>query len=428
MESYTCEADYLRDLAGRAELPEGFRCAVKAISFRPRERATAAALPMNLSLILLDRETPDFAAVFTRNSFPGAPVLIGRRRLAEPAVRGILINNKIANVATPRGEQDAEALLSALGGLVGCRPGSLFAASTGIIGWELPVEPMREALPELVASLDSSSILPLARGIMTTDAYPKVRCAEVGRGRIVGVAKGAGMIEPNMATLLCFLLTDLSVDRAELREHLAWCVERSLNRISIDSDQSTSDTAILLSSGTRGRAAPAEFRAGLLAVLSGLAFDIVRNGEGVGHVLRVRVHGARSERTELGIARAVVNSPLVKTAVHGNDPNVGRIVSAAGDWVGNAGAADEERVSAMVVRLGGEEIYSGGCFRLDAAKEDRLSAYLRERALDTRRVAWPQHDRSVDIEISLGGDSAGIEVLGCDLSCEYVRENADYRS
>ena len=426
MESYTSEADYLRALESRAALPQGFRCAVKPLTFRPRERATPDALPMNLSLILMDRPTANFAAVFTRNKFPGAPVLIGRRRLEEKSVRGVLINNKISNVCTPHGERDAETLLQCLGDTVGADAGSFFAASTGIIGWELPVQEMRQGLPALAASLQADSILPVARAIMTTDAFPKVRSAAVGKGRIVGTAKGAGMIEPNMATLLCFLLTDVAVARDELRGHLAWCVERSLNRISVDSDQSTSDTAILLSSGERGPAAPGEFRSALLSVLSGLAFDIIRNAEGAGHAVRVRVLRARDEAMALGIARAVANSPLVKTAVFGNDPNVGRIVSAVGDHLGN----NEPGVDCgrMAVRLGGEEIFSHGCFSLDTRKEERLSSYLKERAFETRRTPWPQHDRTVDIEIALDGESPAVEVLGTDLSYDYVKENADYRS
>jgi glutamate N-acetyltransferase/amino-acid N-acetyltransferase len=229
-----------------------------------------------------------------------------------------------------------------------------------------------------------------------------------------------------MATLLCFLCTDVAVPRARLREDLSWCVQRTLNRLSIDGDQSTSDTAILLSSGLKGPADPVAFRAALLEVLSGLAFDIVRNGEGMGHVIRVRVERAKDEAAAIGVARAVVNSPLVKTAVFGNDPNVGRIVSAIGDYLGNTGGRLD--TGRAVVRLGGEEIFSNACFRLDVEKERRLSAYLRGRAFDTTRVAWPQHDRTVDIEITLDGTSPGVEVLGSDLSYDYVRENADYRS
>ena len=426
VESFSSETEYLQHLEGRAALPDGFHCSTRSILFSPRERATPAPLPMNLSLILLDRPTSDFGAVFTRNGFPGAPVRIGRERLGRPSIRGVLVNNKISNVCTAHGEQDASRLLVSLGRLIDEPGESLFAASTGIIGWELPVVEMEAALPDLVAGCIGTSLLPIARAIMTTDAFPKVRSAAAGRGMIVGTAKGAGMIEPNMATLLCFLCTDVAVERERLREDLAWCVERTLNRISVDGDQSTSDTAILMSSGTRGPADPAEFRAALLTVLAGLAFDIVRNAEGIGHAMRVRVGRARDEAEALGIARAIVNSPLVKTAVFGNDPNVGRIVSAVGDYMGTSGLA--LRPEAVVVRMGGTEIFSGGCFRLDSGKEEKLSNYLRDRAFDTKRIPWPQHDRTVDIEVTLEGDSETVEVLGSDLSYDYVKENADYRS
>jgi glutamate N-acetyltransferase/amino-acid N-acetyltransferase len=426
VESFSNESDYLSALESRSALPDGFRCATQAIRFSPRERATSEPLRMNLSLLLLEEETPAFGAVFTRNRFPGAPVLIGRERLGQRGIRGVLVNNKIANVGTPHGREDAERLLGRLGDILHITGESFFAASTGIIGWELPVEEMGAALPSLTGGLSSGSILPMARAIMTTDAFPKVRRAAAGQGSIVGIAKGAGMIEPNMATLLCFLCTDCAVDRDRLREHLAWCVERTLNRISVDSDQSTSDTAILLSSGRRGRVDDEAFREALLSVLSGLAFDIVRNAEGIGHAMRIRVERARDEATALGVARAIVNSPLVKTAIFGNDPNVGRIVSAIGDYMGNARLPlDPTRT---VVRMGGEEIFAGGCFRLDAEKELRLSSYLRERALDTKRVPWPQHERTVDIDVAFDGASAAVEVMGSDLSYDYIKENADYRS
>jgi len=426
VESFTSESDYLKELETRAALPHGFRCSAAPLSFFPRERSLEKPLPMNVSLIVLEKETRNFAAVFTSNRFPGAPVLIGRRRLKEPAIRGILVNNKISNVGTPHGEKDAEALLASLAGLLHAPAERFFAASTGIIGWELPVAEMTAALPGLVAGLRAGSILPVARAIMTTDAFPKVRRSAVGPGAIVGIAKGAGMIEPNMATLLCFLCTDCAVPREQLREDLAWCVGRTLNRISVDGDQSTSDSAVLLSSGARGPVGREEFRRGLLEVLSGLAFDIMRNAEGVGHVMRVRVTRAADEAEAEAVARAVANSPLVKTAIFGNDPNVGRIVSAVGDWMGNAGKPLD--TTRLTVRMGGEEIFGAGSFRLDAEKENRLNAYLRERAFPTPRVPWPQHDRTVDVDIELNGGSPVVEVLGSDLSYDYVRENADYRS
>ncbi len=426
VERYASEKDYLDALALRAALPEGFRAAAVPLAFRPRERAVTEPLPMNLSLIALDEPTASFAGVFTRNRFPGAPVLIGRERLGRPVTRGVLINNRISNVCTAHGREDAEELLAGLGGATGSQAGDWFAASTGIIGWQLPVAEMRGALPSLVSGLDRSSLLPVARAIMTTDAFPKVRRASAGRASVVGIAKGAGMIEPNMATLLCFLCTDAAVDRESLRAGLAWCVERTLNRISVDSDQSTSDTVLAFASGRKGPVADDALRGALFAVLSGLAGDIVRNGEGTSHVIRVTVRGAPDEPLAAAVGKAVVNSPLVKTAVCGNDPNVGRIVSAIGDFAGNAGVALDPR--AVTVRMGGLEIFAGGCFRLDADKEKRLSAYLRECGWPAGTKGFPVHDRCVDIEVDMGGGSAAVEILGSDLSAEYVRENADYRS
>jgi glutamate N-acetyltransferase / amino-acid N-acetyltransferase len=426
VETYASEKEYLQELAARAALPEGFRASVSPLCFRPRERTVAEPLPMNLSLIALENPTAVFAGVFTRNRFPGAPVLLGRDRLGEHHSRGVLVNNKVSNVCTPRGRQDAEELLGALAAAAGGSAGDYFAASTGIIGWQLPVAEMRSALPALLSGLQADSLLPVARGIMTTDAFPKVRRAALGRGSLVGTAKGAGMIEPNMATMLCFLCTDAQVERSLLREELAWAVERTLNRISIDSDQSTSDTTLAFASGRRGPVDRDELRAGLLGVLGGLAGDIVRNAEGGGHVIRVKVLGAPDEASAAGIGKAVVNSPLVKTAVHGNDPNVGRIVSAVGDYAGSTGLVFEPR--SMSIRLGGVEIFSGGCFGLDAGKEAKLAAYLHSCGWQAGLKGYPPHDRTVDIEIELDGPQPPVEILGSDLSAEYVRENADYRS
>jgi glutamate N-acetyltransferase/amino-acid N-acetyltransferase len=426
MESCSPAEAYSVALEARAALPEGFRVATAPISFRPVEREVADPLAMNLSLILLDRETPEFAAVYTANRFPGAPVLIGRDRLARPGIRGVLVNNRISNVGTPTGRADAERLLAALGRAAEAPADAFLPASTGIIGWRLPVAEMEAALPGLVAGARGGSFAPVARAIMTTDRFPKLRCRTVGTGRIVGVAKGAGMIEPRLATMLCFLCTDVSVGREEARAALCGAAERTLNRISVDGDQSTSDTAVLLSSRARGPADPALFREALRQVLAELAMDIVRNGEGTSHVIRVTVAGADDEASAVSAGKAVANSPLVKTAVCGNDPNVGRLASAIGDWA--SAAAPWFEPSSLTLRLGGEEILAGGAFRLDAAKERLLCDYLRGAAFDPAARGFPAHDRCVDIGVSLGGGPGTAVVLGSDLSAEYVRENADYRS
>jgi glutamate N-acetyltransferase/amino-acid N-acetyltransferase len=426
MEAFTTAEEYFTALESRAALPEGFRASTASITFRPVERDVAQPLAMNLALILLDRETPEFAAVYTANRFPGAPVAIGRERLGRSGIRGVLVNNKIANVCTPTGRSDAERLLAALGRETGSPAEAFLPASTGIIGWRLPTAEMEAALPELVRGARGGSFAPVARAIMTTDRFPKLRSRAVGAGRLVGIVKGAGMIEPRLGTMLCFLCTDVSVGRDELRAALAWAAGRTLNRISIDGDQSTSDMAVLLSSGTKGRADPVVFREALHEVLAGLAADVVRNGEGTSHVIRVTVSGARDNEAAAGAGKAVVNSPLVKTAVCGNDPNVGRLAGAIGDWAGTA--APWLDPASVAVRMGGVEVLAGGVFRLDAAKEKRLSAYLRDAAFDPTVRGFPAHDRCVDIEVSLGDGPGAAVVLGSDLSAEYVRENADYRS
>jgi glutamate N-acetyltransferase/amino-acid N-acetyltransferase len=423
MTNYTSADDYLQDLARRSALPAGFAVSTLALDFTPRE--VDARAQMNLTLLLPAEPTPLFAAAFTRNRIAGAPVLIGRERLAEPFLRGILINNKIANVCAPGGREGAEMLLEALAGQLGGRAQEYWAASTGVIGWRLPAGEMREALPALAEGLQTGSALDAARAIMTTDSYAKVRGAELGGGRITGIAKGAGMIEPNMGTMLAFVLTDIAVQREALREIWRECLDLSFNRISVDGDQSTSDMAVLVSSGRRDGVKVAEFRNALLAVCRDLAADIVRNGEGVGHVIRVRIRGAAGELAQ-GAAKAIVNSPLVKTAVYGNDPNVGRIVSAVGDYL--SCAAPGADVSGLRVCLGGTEVFAGGSFRLDPDKEAELSRYLRECAQDPALKGYPQHQREVLIEVDLGGVGDELEVLGSDLTDQYIRENADYRS
>lgn len=417
---------YLRELASRAVLPRGFSVAAAPLSFVPRERETGKPYAMNLTLIRADEPTPSFAGVFTRNAFPGAPVTVGRRRLAEPRVRGIIVNNRISNVCTDDGEAAIDTLLGEVARQAGGSPREYFSASTGIIGWRLPVAEMVGTLPSLVGGLQSASVLEAAKAIMTTDAFPKIRSAPVGRGRMVGIAKGAGMIEPNMATMLSFILCDCAVDREELRRILPRCVETSFNTISVDGDQSTSDMVLVLCSGAAGPAEPGQLEAALLEVCRGLAEDVVRNGEGVGHVIRVTATGAPDSATARGAAKAIVNSPLVKTAIFGNDPNVGRLVGALGDYLGNAGIAmDPSRVR---VSMGGELLFGGGAFRLSPALERKLAAMLAGAGLPTSGKRYPPHEKCVEILVELSAGNARSEVLGADLSYDYVKENADYRT
>lgn len=421
-------------LATQAALPAGFRVGTTRFEFMPREAPKPAK--MTLTLIALEKPTPDFAAMFTRNAFPGAPIIVGRKRLAEPTVGAVIINNKISNVCAPGGVETAEKICAATAQQLGLTAGQIIPSSTGIIGWSLPVDAIVGGLPQAAASLTSESILPAAEGIVTTDLYPKIRRASVGAGSIVGIAKGAGMIEPNMATMLVYILTDVIVPRAELRQMLARAVDSSFNAISIDSDTSTSDTVVALSSGHVPCTDWGDFERGLHQVCRDLAEDVVRNGEGVRHVIRVTVKNAASLGLARALGKAVVNGPLFKCAVAGNDPNVGRLIQAIGKYVGaNAAGTNLTKLSA---KLGGVEIFANGVFQLNPEKELALVKHLRDAELYQSAppqdgvfappIDYPPHERCVELEIDIGNGAASATVLGGDLTHEYVSENADYRS
>jgi glutamate N-acetyltransferase/amino-acid N-acetyltransferase len=421
-------------LAAQAALPGGFRAGTAELDFLPVEVPKPSR--MRLALLAVDRPTPAFAAKFTRNAFPGAPVLVGRRLLEAPRLGAVVVNTKVSNVCAPGGVEAAERVAGEAARLLGLAPGEVLPASTGVIGWRLPVDAMLGALPRAVAALQARTILPAAEAILTTDLYPKIRRAAVGPGSLVGIAKGAGMIEPNLATMLVFLLTDVTVSREALREALDLAVESSFQRISVDSDTSTSDTVVALSSCERPAPPPGALQNALSGVCRALAEDVVRNGEGVHHVLRVVVSGARTTGEAHAFGKAIVNSPLLKAAVNGNDPNVGRLLGAVGKHAGAAGIPlDPGRVRMAV---GGEVVLEGGAMRLDPGKERRIVAHMKAAELYASvpaeggsfrpPVDFPPHERSVEIAVELGMGEAGAEVLGADLSHEYVTENADYRS
>jgi glutamate N-acetyltransferase/amino-acid N-acetyltransferase len=426
MAVFTSEREYVNTLTPRSVLPQGFRVSTTRLTFVPRERPSEEPYAMNLALLLADEPTQVFAGAFTSNRVQGAPVEIARERMDRETMQAILVNNKIANVCAPSGKQDALTLTRELSHRLAINAEDCLSVSTGIIGWSLPVSDMIEAQPDLVAGLHTGASVDVARAIMTTDSFPKVRDAEVGAGRVVAIAKGAGMVEPNLATMLVFILTDVTISREELRRALSDAVEASFNRITIDGDQSTSDMVLAMSSARKPPPGRDEFRAALETVCRQLATDIVRNGEGAGHVIRVSVEGAPDASDARAVAKAVSNSPLVKTAIFGNDPNVGRIVSAVGDYAGNNGLPLD--LTRLRVRVGEEAVFEGGVFALDREKEVRLSEYLSGASMNPRLKGYPQHEREVKISISLGSGAGSAVVLGSDLSHEYIRENADYRT
>eukprot|EP00597_Dinobryon_sp_UTEXLB2267_P000319 CAMPEP_0170073366 /NCGR_PEP_ID=MMETSP0019_2-20121128/10806_1 /TAXON_ID=98059 /ORGANISM="Dinobryon sp., Strain UTEXLB2267" /LENGTH=413 /DNA_ID=CAMNT_0010282869 /DNA_START=258 /DNA_END=1499 /DNA_ORIENTATION=+ len=413
---------------------------------------------------MTDKPSESFAAIFTSNKFPGGPVLVGRKRLVfSKFLQAIVINNKISNVCpgggiADGGFADSQSICESVASSLQLPSSDMvFPSSTGIIGWRLPLEAMKNAIPNVIQNLQNASILPAAKGITTTDRYPKIRSisgtiqSTGEKWSIVAIAKGAGMIEPNLATMLCYILTDLNIKRPKLQRMLKDAVSNSFNCISVDGDQSTSDTVLAISSqviqlpnsngisenGDDDSVDEKAFASALQEICTQLAEDIVRNGEGTQHVIKVKVSGAPSKLIARGVGKSIVNSNLVKCAISGCDPNVGRIVGAVGSFLGNSQivSGDMEAVArSMVVELGGIEIFSDGCFRLDPAKESALSDYMLDCQLYPADLPeesrnYPPHNRVVDISVRFSGSgSEESTVIGSDLTREYVDVNADYRS
>jgi len=329
-------------------------------------------------------------------------------------VKAVVVNAGCANAVTGReGLEAAKRVRTRTAELLRCEENEIFLASTGVIGVVLPDKKVIESLPDSVHRLSSGGIDALSHAILTTDVGPKVAQATFTlggkRGRLVGVAKGAGMIHPNMATMLAFVMTDANLPPAVLQRALRSSVDQSFNAISVDGDTSTNDCVLLLASGKLGneaRADLADFQRALDAVCRELSWMIVRDGEGAIRVMEIEVAGARSERDAKLAAHAVATSPLVKTALHGGDPNWGRILAA----VGRSGA----RFSIKRVSL------TAGPITL---VRDGQPAPYREK--DAARVFSRER---VPLRVDLGGGSARAVVLSSDLGHDYVSLNADYRS
>ncbi len=360
------------------------------------------------------------AGVFTRNRCPGAPVDWCRTALKGGKARALVVNAGNANVFTGKaGTEATRATADAAAALVGCRPREVFLASTGVIGETLPHERLTAALPALHASLAEDAWEAAARGILTTDTFPKacVREATIGGQtvRLAGFAKGSGMIAPDMATMLCFVFTDARIPPAALQAMLGKGVDASFNRTTVDSDTSTSDTLLLFATGqakhprvpAEGGAALKDFARALSGLLLDLALQVVRDGEGAQKLVRVDVTGATTARSAQRIAMAVANSPLVKTAIAGEDANWGRIVMA----VGKAGEpADRDRLSVAV----------GGTWM--AREGSVVPGY------DEKPVVAHMKGRELEITVDLGLGRGKGTAWTCDLTHGYIDINGSYRS
>ncbi|MGA0117111.1 MAG: bifunctional glutamate N-acetyltransferase/amino-acid acetyltransferase ArgJ [Ilumatobacteraceae bacterium] len=357
--------------------------------------------------VVLAAEGSTSAGVFTQSRFAGPSVEVSRRHNTGHA-RAVVVISKNANVANgPEGLAHAEEITERVAEKLGVATSDVFIASTGVIGRLYPIDKIRAGINALPSTLPSTDAEDVARGIMTTDTVHKVSEATVAgsTARVVGVAKGVGMIEPNMATLIAMVFTDAAVDTPTLDAVFRRVINKTLNCVSVDTDTSTSDTAVILASGTSGAVDEASFEQALSSVLLDLTKKIARDGEGAETLIEVRVDAARDEVQAKTVAKAIVNSPLVKTAVHGADPNWGRVAMA----IGKCSEYTDINQDAVTIRFGAQEVYP---LRVNDAGLAQLSEYMK--------------GDDVLIHVSLNTGTAEATVWGCDLTDGYVRINADY--
>ena len=371
---------------------------------------------LDLALIFSERETA-VAGVFTTNKVVAAPVILTREHTKNGRARAIIANAGNANACTGKaGFNDARRTAELVADKLGIGSDEVLVASTGVIGQPLNVDRIVEALPALVERLSPDGIPTAARAIMTTDSFAKISHFEGHAGgrpyRILGVAKGAGMIMPNMATMLCFIVSDIRIDSHDLNGVLSSSVETTFNRITVDGDTSTNDTVLVMANGMAGNTALTEadskgFARGLETVMGELAQMIVRDGEGATKVIHMEIKGAHSASDALKAARTVGNSSLVKTACYGQDPNWGRIMAALGraDIV-----MDEEKVDIWVNDI---LIVSAGLGKGQEAEKKAAEIMVR---------------KEYTITIDLHRGDFEDRIITCDLTHEYVSINASYRT
>jgi glutamate N-acetyltransferase/amino-acid N-acetyltransferase len=380
-------------------LPQGFRAHVANIGIKDSSD--------DFTLVVADTVC-SAAGMFTQSRFAGPSVVVSREHIADHKAKAVVVISKNANVATGElGMSNAREVVAGVSSALACDPREVLIASTGVIGRQYPMDKVRAGLAALPAQPQDTSADDVARGIMTTDTVSKVaECVIAGStARVVGVAKGVGMIEPNMATLITMVFTDAQVSPSDLNSVFQRVIAKTFNCVSVDTDTSTSDTAIILASGVAGAVDLTAFESALYEVALSLTKQVARDGEGAEKLIEVHVDSARDYEQAKTIAKAIVNSPLVKTAVHGADPNWGRVAMAVGKCSQYADV-DQEKV---VIRFGNQEVYPT---QVNDQGLNELSAYMK--------------GADVRIHVSLNTGSTEATVWGCDLTDGYVRINADY--
>ena len=379
-------------------LPTGFRSIVANIGVKDSTD----------DLVIVATDGPVAASgVFTQSRFVGPSVLVSREHITNLRASAVVVISKNANVANgQQGEDDAREVVALTARHVGCEPDDVLIASTGVIGRPYPMKTIRAGFADISGQSWSAQLGDIARGIMTTDTVEKTSSATIaGTSAVVsGVAKGVGMIEPDMATMIAMIFTDADISAEVLQSTFSRVANSTFNCVSIDGDTSTSDTAIIMSSGAIADVSHDAFESTLIQVCTDLTRQIAADGEGAETLIEVLVDEARDEDQARRVAKSIINSPLVKTAIHGADPNWGRIAMAVGKV--NDDDIDQNKV---VIRIGSEELFPQ---QVSERELEELSSYL-------------QGDE-VLIHVSLGIGSGTARAWGCDLTDGYVRINADY--
>lgn len=380
-------------------LPLGFSSYVANIGIKDASR--------DFTLVAAEDNVPA-AGVFTKSRFAGPSVEVSRRHLSDHRARAVVVVSKNANVANgPSGLAHAEEIVTLIAERLGCLPSDVVIASTGVIGRPYPMERIRSGLAQILFPLPDDDAGAVAEGIMTTDTVPKIAEAVVEgtTARVVGVAKGVGMIEPDMATLITVVLTDAEIEPRSLDAIWRRVIDRTFNCVSVDSDTSTSDSAVVLASGRAGPVDATAFELALEDVCLSLTKQVARDGEGAEKLIEVRVDHARDGEQAKTVAKSIVNSPLVKTAIHGADPNWGRVAMA----IGKCSQYTDIDQDSVIIRFGDQEVYP---HPVDDTGLDALSRYMR--------------GTDIIIHVSLMTGQAASTVWGCDLTDGYIRINADY--
>jgi glutamate N-acetyltransferase / amino-acid N-acetyltransferase len=380
------------------KLPRGFRCASRNCGIKPAGK--------DLSVFVSDVDAAA-AAIFTLNRFPGAPVLLGRETIRAGVLRAIVVNSRVSNVATgEEGLVNARRMAAAAAAELGTTPARVLVSSTGVIGVPLPIDRIEAGLRGMAADLEADPLVG-AEGIMTTDSHPKALSLSVGAATVTIIAKGSGMIEPNMATMLAYIFTDAAVDAASLDGMLRAAADVSFNMLSVDTDTSTSDTCVIMANGLAGAVDAGALMDALQLACVRMTEILARDGEGATKLLRASIRGAHTVAEARRVAKTLINSPLIKTMAYGADPNVGRILMAVGKCLD--ATYESGRVGASI--NGFVVVEDGQRARFD---DDTVRAQLAGEV--------------VDLEIDLAAGDAEATAYGCDLTEGYVRENASYYS